>query len=205
MDYKNKPFLSTSEAAAILGVSVSTIQGLVESGVLLAWKTRGGHRRIPQDSISALLKHNKPLDMGITLSSEKPAASADSPRNALDIMIVEDDPFIAQIYKSALSKFAPLFNLRICSDGISALLEIGKQLPDFIILDIDMPNVNGLEMLKSLQSYSAHKATQVLVITGVDQEMLAEHQLLLHHYTVAEKPINTDFFNGYLACLFSAK
>lgn len=143
VDYKNKPFLSTSDAAAALGVSVSTIQGLVESGVLLAWKTRGGHRRIPQDSISALLKHNKPLDMGITLSSEKPAASADLPRNALDIMIVEDDPFIAQIYKSALSKFAPLFNLRICSDGISALLEIGKQLPDFIILDIDMPNVNG--------------------------------------------------------------
>lgn len=205
MDHKNKPFLSTSAAAAALGVSVSTIQGLVESGVLLAWKTRGGHRRIPHESISAVLKHNKHLDMGITLASEKPVASADSARNTLNIMIVEDDPFIAETYKGALSKFAPLFDLQICNDGISALLEIGKQLPDFIILDIDIPNVNGLEMLKSFQSHSDRKTIQVLVITGVDQEMLAEHQPLLHHYTVAEKPINTDFLNGYLACLFSAK
>lgn len=206
IEYKNKPYLSTSETAAILGVSVSTIQGLVESGVLLAWKTRGGHRRIPQDSISAILKHNKPLDMGYKLTSEKPVASAADPaRNKLDIMIVEDDPFIAQIYQGALSKFAPLFDLRTCSDGITALLEIGKQLPDFIILDIDIPNVNGLEMLKSLQSNAARKAIQVLVITGVDQETLEEHQPLLHHYAVAEKPINTDFLFGYLTCLFSAR
>lgn len=204
MQDKDKPYFSTSEAAAILGVSVSTIQGLVESGALLAWKTRGGHRRIPRDSILAVQKHTKLPDLDNTAAPEKPAALAETLHRTLDIMIVEDDPFVAKIYQGALSKFAPLFQLRTCTDGVSALLEIGKQLPDFIILDLDIPNVNGLEMLKSFQNYAARKAIQVLVVTGLEQETLAEHQPLLQHYTVVAKPISSEFLNGYLACLFSA-
>lgn len=204
MQNKDKPYFSTSEAAAVLGVSVSTIQGLVESGALLAWKTRGGHRRIPRDSILALQKHSELPDMNNAVASEQPTAVPKTTHRVLDIMIVEDDPFVAKIYQGALSKFAPLFQLRTCNDGVSALLEIGKQLPDFIILDLDIPNVNGLEMLKSFQNYASRKAIQVLVVTGLEQQTLAEYQSLLQHYTVVDKPISSDFLNGYLACLFSA-
>ena len=39
-------FCGTTEAARILGLSVGTVQSLVERQELMAWKTRGGHRRI---------------------------------------------------------------------------------------------------------------------------------------------------------------
>ena len=47
--------LTTSGAAILLGVAVSTVQKWVESGQLASWKTPGGHRRIPMAAIDQLL------------------------------------------------------------------------------------------------------------------------------------------------------
>lgn len=49
-------FVTTREAASLLSVSLRTIQLWVESGVLKAWKTVGGHRRIPRTAIAKLLE-----------------------------------------------------------------------------------------------------------------------------------------------------
>jgi excisionase family DNA binding protein len=47
-----KSFCTTREAATLLGVSVGTVQLWVENGLLQAWKTAGGHRRVMRDSIA---------------------------------------------------------------------------------------------------------------------------------------------------------
>ncbi len=49
-----RPCCTTTEAARSLGVSVRTIQLWVDSGALQAWKTVGGHRRIPIKSLNKL-------------------------------------------------------------------------------------------------------------------------------------------------------
>lgn len=51
-----KSFCTTREAAQLLGVSVGTVQLWVERGVLEAWKTTGGHRRVLRDSVDKLLR-----------------------------------------------------------------------------------------------------------------------------------------------------
>ena len=48
-------YKSTRETAKILQVSIGTIQKMVETGELIAWKTRGGHRRILDLSIERQL------------------------------------------------------------------------------------------------------------------------------------------------------
>ena len=50
-----KSFCTTRQAADLLGVSVGTVQLWVENGLLKAWKTAGGHRRVIRDSVDALL------------------------------------------------------------------------------------------------------------------------------------------------------
>ena len=50
-----KIFCTTREAADLLGVSIRTAQLWSENGLLAAWKTAGGHRRITRDSIEHLL------------------------------------------------------------------------------------------------------------------------------------------------------
>lgn len=65
--------LSTRQAAQVLGVSVRTIQLWVEQGLLHAWKTPGGHRRIEQNSLLQLLQQKQretPLLNLVALSDE---------------------------------------------------------------------------------------------------------------------------------------
>jgi excisionase family DNA binding protein len=50
------PSLTTREAARLLGIAVSTAQNWIEDGVLPAWKTPGGHRRVRLSDVSALLR-----------------------------------------------------------------------------------------------------------------------------------------------------
>jgi excisionase family DNA binding protein len=65
-------FLSTRQAAQRLGVSLGTVQNMVENGALEAWKTTGGHRRIPVASVDALLARRRTQITGPTI---RPAGS----------------------------------------------------------------------------------------------------------------------------------
>jgi excisionase family DNA binding protein len=67
--------LTTTQAATLLGVAVSTVQKLVEAGHLASWKTPGGHRRIAQGEVRKLLQ-NRSGQPGASLS-EGPVPSAD--------------------------------------------------------------------------------------------------------------------------------
>lgn len=68
---QNAPYFSTSQVARILGLSVGTVQRMVENGVFKAFVTQGGHRRILASSLSRFcseqgfaspeLPHDKPL------------------------------------------------------------------------------------------------------------------------------------------------
>ena len=77
-------YLSTRQAALRLGVSLGTVQNMVENGVLEAWKTAGGHRRIPVASVETLLARRRNL-----------TPSAQEAGGQLDILIAEDDEVLA--------------------------------------------------------------------------------------------------------------
>jgi excisionase family DNA binding protein len=68
-------YLSTREAASALGISLGTVQKMVESGVLEAWKTEGGHRRIPSSAIRERLAQRQ---------------GSKSPSTTLDVLVAED-------------------------------------------------------------------------------------------------------------------
>jgi excisionase family DNA binding protein len=214
MQSSSKPFYSTSEAAKLLGVSVTTVQGLVEAGTLAAWKTKGGHRRIPRDAILAVKQKSgsfskslaEEFDSIADLSKIDHTEKLASKINArLDIMIVEDDPLFVSLYEGALSEYSDLYILRVCADGLEALIELGKRQPDFLLLDIDLPNVNGFEMLRSINKQRSKKMTEVLVITGLESKQLAQHSDLLQAFNVVSKPIDPQFFKGYLTSLFATR
>ena len=57
-------FCGTTEAARILGLSVGTVQSLVERQELMAWKTQGGHRRIAMTSVQEYQRRNHAVATG---------------------------------------------------------------------------------------------------------------------------------------------
>ena len=85
------------------------------------------------------------------------------------IWCVDDDNTIREIEVYTLTQTG--FEARGFADGISMLEALKTEIPELIILDIMMPEVDGLEVLKKLRSESAHKDIPVIMATAKGTEM----------------------------------
>ena len=180
-----KTFCSTREAADLLGVSVGTVKIWVETGLLQAWKTAGGHRRVMRDSVDRLLR--KPPDAGAP--GEPPAPAG--PRK-MAIMVVEDDPDLLRLYGLHIQHW-PMPNELTCLDNaFAALMELGRRSPDLLILDLHMPGMDGFELLRSLPKAPGLAHTQVVVVTGMDAAGILERGGLPDSVEVLRKPVPFD-------------
>lgn len=83
------------------------------------------------------------------------------------IVIVEDDFDIANIYKKKLTEGG--HETMIVGDT-EAVKKIGEVMPDLVLLDILMPNVNGLEILRELKADPNTAAVSVLLLTNVAED-----------------------------------
>lgn len=78
-----------------------------------------------------------------------PAAAAKS-SNGKTIFLAEDDPFISRMYNIKLSSAG--YNVVMANNGRDAYEQIKAVKPDLILLDINMPELTGFEVVKALQS-----------------------------------------------------
>lgn len=83
------------------------------------------------------------------------------------VIIVEDDNNLATIYKNELEKGGHSANIISDTDAVS---QIGVQKPDMILLDIIMPNVNGLDILRELKADPALAGIPVVLLTNVAED-----------------------------------
>lgn len=82
------------------------------------------------------------------------------------ILIVEDEKSLAAAYKLILEKHG--YQTDVAYDGEEALAIIEKHAVDLILLDMNMPKMNGLEMLRHLEA--AHLQNKVIVFSNQDNE-----------------------------------
>jgi len=87
------------------------------------------------------------------------------------VLLVEDNEFIRSMYQLKLAK-ADLSVVE-ATDGKMALDKISEQKPDIILLDLMMPNVGGLDVLKALKKQGIVPDLPVIVLTNVmDQQTI---------------------------------
>lgn len=186
-------FLTTRETAALLGVSLRTIQLWVESGVLNAWKTVGGHRRIPHSAVTKFLDKQK-LDMD-DVADTKP----------FKILVVEDEPELLQLYQVHINSWGFNCEMLTAKDGYEGLLKIGEHKPDFIISDLLMPDMDGVRMIRSLNDRQETKHTQIVVVTILDDDEIEEQGGLPGDVLVLQKPIPFDVIKEIVLGRVSSK
>jgi excisionase family DNA binding protein len=182
-----KTFCTTREAAQILGVALRTAQLWVESGLLEAWKTEGGHRRISRESIERLLlkQDKRPPQAANT-------AGKASPERSFSILIVEDEPDLRQFYTVALSRWSMKPQVVTVADGYEALMRIGLAKPDMIITDLRMGGMDGVKMIQSMRSVPELSATAIVVVTGLDASEIHELGGIPDDIPILPKPIPID-------------
>ncbi len=182
-----KTFCTTREAAVLLGVSVGTVQLWVETGVLEAWKTIGGHRRVMRDSVDRLLHKN-------TDRAQAPSQtdSAEQLLRPLSILVVDDDVNLLRLYEANMSRWSMAPTVMAANSAITGLLMIGAKCPDFLVTDLHMPDMDGFYMLRVLNSTPELANTKVTVVTGLDREAIAQHGGLPAGIEILPKPIPFD-------------
>jgi DNA-binding response OmpR family regulator len=85
------------------------------------------------------------------------------------ILLAEDDIILAELYTERLKQEG--FNVVHASNGEDALKFVAEYHPSLIILDIMMPKMNGLDVLKSLKENPETKNTPVIIVTALVQEI----------------------------------
>ena len=89
--------------------------------------------------------------------------------NRTKVLIAEDNEEYAEFLKDTMEK-NDIQVVAVAKDGAMALEYINKYSPDLVTLDIVMPRMDGIEVLKSLKEYPREKQPKVIVITGAHKE-----------------------------------
>lgn len=177
---KNRDYCTTREAAERLGVSLRTAQLWVDSGLLEAWKTEGGHRRISIASVDRL-KHTE---------TRPPAAPAvPVPADRLKILVVEDDNVLIKLYRARIAAWNLPIDVSTAANGYEALVLVGREQPDLMIADLLMPGLDGFQMVRTLTASSFREGMEIVIVTGMEDDQIARSGGLPEGVRILHKPV----------------
>jgi excisionase family DNA binding protein len=149
-------WLTLGQAASYLGVAQSTLRKWTDSGRVPAFKTPGGHRRYRRRDLDSFLERS-----GQTVEPGGPL-----------VLIVDDDDGVRAFVRANLELEG--YTVREAASGEEGLALLEEQLPDLILLDVMMPQVDGWEMLRRLHERHGVGSIPVIMFSGqVDEGTLA--------------------------------
>ena len=187
-------YCGTTYAAKLLGLSVGTIQTLVEKAELQAWKTQGGHRRISMQSIR---EYQRRHNMMSTLPENR--------QNRLKVLLVEDDEVTREMMRDFCTRCDMPVDCTAMSSGLEALIDIASIMPDVLIADLNMPGVDGFELLRTLRQNPVFARMTNLVISALTAEEVESRGNLPEGTIFVAKPVNLQWLNGFFTALMAGR
>jgi len=96
----------------------------------------------------------------------------------LEIMLVEDNPGDVRLVQEAFKESQLVYHLNVVSDGIEALAQLRRadrdaqiNRPNVILLDLNLPRKNGLEILNEIKSDDSLRDIPIIVLTSSDRDL----------------------------------
>jgi excisionase family DNA binding protein len=152
-----KTVFTTGEAAKICKVSQQTIIRCFDSGQLKGFRVPGSRfRRIPRDQLYAFMRDN-----GI------PTEALDSGKRK--ILVVDDDEDLVELIVDQLQRDGR-FETRSVNNGFGAGMLIKEFRPDLVVLDVMLPDINGLEVCRLVRGDKTMDDVRIICISGMVEE-----------------------------------
>jgi len=184
-------FLTSSQAAKRLGLSMATIQKLVDNNILQAWKTFGGHRRI---SLTSVLNYQSANNF-----SEAPRLPTD--RRAKVMMVIES-PELSQRLKKDLTQWQLPIQMSFLESLTEALLELLNEKHDLLVVQMTESRKQQEKALDILQKFvgSRHTVAHTLILTS-EEDLLPPSQSGSHSVSiqVLNKALSPVWMSAYLS------
>ncbi len=116
---------------------------------------------------------------------------------AARILVVDDDDEIRELLSFALTSQRP-YLVNEASNGIEACIKLGATKPDLLVLDIFMPDMNGLEVCRAIKNDPGLSDIKVVITTGFPDHTILTEVNRLGFTNVLYKPIEIDNFLGFV-------
>jgi excisionase family DNA binding protein len=170
-----------------LGVSVRTAQVWVEKGLLKAWKTEGGHRRLDRESVM----HIRDLRLqGEDLRAlPLPIDSPPVHEERLKVLVVEDNNTLLRLYRLRLESWKLPIDVVTAPNAIEGLLLVGRVSPDLLVTDLNMPGLDGMTMVRTISHSPFREGMEIVVVTGLSHEEIDDLGPLPAGVKIFQKPI----------------
>ena len=153
---KKEP-LTTGQIAKYCHVTHRGVLKWVESGKLKAYRTPGKHSRVSvEDFLYFLQEYHMPVPHEL-----QPATSLKK------VLIVDDDRGIVYSLRRILV-MEDKFDIETAFDGFEAGKKFIAFQPDLILLDIQMPTVDGYQVYADIRSDPNNKKTKIIIISGIN-------------------------------------
>lgn len=182
---------STFEAAKRLGVSVQTVQRWVDVGKLRAWKTLGGHRRLDARQVEALVLEQTAID-------EPARAASATTRSSLKVLVIDHDPDDLSRAVLLVRDALPMAAVVSTASGFEALVTVGRERPDVVIMVLSMPHMDALEMLTYLTGDGLVHPGLIVGICRSSRSEIPAHVQLPTGVTLISKPVDEAAFAALL-------
>ena len=187
-------YCGTSYAAKMLGISVGTVQALVEKNELKAWKTHGGHRRISLQSVQDYQRRHNLIPASLMHGEER-----------LRVLVVEDEAVIRVMLQHQFDQWALPLDVVMYSSAMEALVDMPSLQPQVLLTDLRMPGVDGFQLLKMLKEHALFTSLAVVVMTGLSDEEIQEQGGLPEGVKVLHKPVDVEWLKGFFDALMSVR
>jgi excisionase family DNA binding protein len=170
--------LTSHEVGDLLQVNPSSVKKWVNEGRIPAFRTPGGHRRIKVgDLVEFLDRHDMPIPRKLAAAGKK------------RILIVDDDAVHLRALERRLKPHKGRLHVELTENGIDALVLVGSFKPHLIVLDVFMPELDGLEVCRRLKRNPETRVIEVVVTSAHLTRAVEENALAAGAVRCLAKPI----------------
>ena len=182
---RKRPVYSALEVARLCGVVNQTAINWIKSGHLKAFKTPGGQYRVYPEDLADFMASRK-----MQVPQEIAEAAAQKNKNqSKTLLIVDDDKGLNSVVAKYLEKTFEGVEIFQAFDGFEAGAICSQAKPGFVILDLDLPGVDGFSLCERLSKDESFGKPTIIVITALQDQGLEERALSLGAQKLFKKPI----------------
>jgi excisionase family DNA binding protein len=171
--------LTSYQVGALLQVNPSSINKWVKDGRIPAFRTPGGHRRIrAADLVHFLLTHNMPVPKTLAGASKR------------RLLLVDDDPKQLEALSRVFKAHSERIDVATVTNGVDALVQIGSIKPHVAVIDVVMPNVDGIEVCRRLKANPETAGIRIVLTSGHLTPEVEKQAIAAGADAVAPKPLD---------------
>ncbi len=173
-----KDTYSTHDVAKICCVTPTTVIRWIEDGLIPAFKTVGGHRRVRREDLERVCRE-RGIPFNVPTGTEVGR-----------ILVVDDEPVVLDLVRDVVKELSQKFEVEVAKDAFDAGRLVATFRPQLIFLDLMMPGVDGFEVCTRLKKDPATANTEVIAITGYYTEANMERILNAGAVACLRKPLD---------------